>query len=107
MKNLAIFTLLITFGYLNGMEQMPEIIPNTVVGSIVPRTKMSWIARLSNGQELSASVLYRSRKTRRTKQEDMLNCYYVGRIGKKRIKGSVAHDWVKKCILSAYYHGRN
>lgn len=98
MKFCTIFIVLISFGYLNAMEEISSIVKGTVVLNIEPRRKMTWSARLADGQAVNASACYKSKKTRNTREEDLFKAYYSGYISSKRLKAEDAEKWVKALI---------
>lgn len=68
------------------MKEIDSIITGTVVCNVEPRRKITWTARLKDGQDVSASSCYKSKKTRHTREDDIFKTHYSGSIRKKECR---------------------
>lgn len=82
------------------MEEENSIVKNSVVLSSVPGRRFTWSAELDDGQTVNASSCYK-RNPRNVCIEDRFKVCYIGRIGKKRMCGNEAKEWVEKLIKAA------
>lgn len=98
--DIKVFLIAISCCSLRAMEISD--IKGPVVLSVVPSSSMTWSAYLSDGQKVTASAIYKSRRTRHSNPDDFLRTYYKARIGKTKVTDRKAQEWLQALVRVAH-----